>query len=251
MDGSLRVGDEVEVLPGSAAVPRSGPPDARPEGRDRRARTADGSEPREPRRRSAQSRHGRNGTRLAEAGDDGRRSPARCSLHRTTDPAQPLGDVPHRRCRGRSASCCCSTANACNRARRRWAQIRLPEPVATVKGDRFVIRDPNDTLGGGVIVDTNARRHRRHHAPTIAALEALEKGSPEELVLIAIGQLQPIDQEKLSQTVQLDANAVERTLETLIRQGSVVALEMGPVGRSGLYTTQGIDALGDRILSSR
>ena len=67
-----------------------------------------------------------------------------------------------------------------------WAQIRVAQPVATIKGDRFVIRDPNDTLGGGVIVDTNARRHRRHDAPTIAALEALEHGSPEDLVLIAL-----------------------------------------------------------------
>ena len=52
-----------------------------------------------------------------------------------------------------------------------------------MKGDRFVIRDPNDTLGGGRIVDTDVKRHRRHHAPTIAALESLERGSPEEQLL--------------------------------------------------------------------
>jgi selenocysteine-specific elongation factor len=53
-----------------------------------------------------------------------------------------------------------------------------------VAGDRFVLRTPNDTVGGGVVVDVHARRHRRHHAPTLAALAALRDGagaSPEEV----------------------------------------------------------------------
>src|SRR3970282_2877338 len=49
-----------------------------------------------------------------------------------------------------------------------WAQVRLDSPVAAVKGDRFIIRDPNDTLGGGRIVDTDAPRHRPFHNPPLA-----------------------------------------------------------------------------------
>jgi selenocysteine-specific elongation factor len=65
-----------------------------------------------------------------------------------------------------------------------WVQLRLDRPVAAVAGDRFVLRTPNDTVGGGVVVDVHARRHRRHHAPTLAALAALRDGagaSPEEV----------------------------------------------------------------------
>ena len=178
---------------GRAPFARAGAADARAEGGDRRAGAADGGEPGGPRRRSARARDGRDGAGLAEAGDGGRRAAAGGPLHGAADPAQPFGDVPHRRRRSRRASCCCSTATGCAPGEEAWAQVRLSEPVAAIKGDRFVIRDPNDTLGGGVIVDTNVKRHRRHHAPTIAALEAMEKGSPEELVLIALRRLEPAE----------------------------------------------------------
>lgn len=57
-----------------------------------------------------------------------------------------------------------------------WAQVRLDEPIAALAGDRFIIRDPNDTLGGGTIAAVDAPRHRRNHSPTISALEALARG---------------------------------------------------------------------------
>jgi selenocysteine-specific elongation factor len=42
-----------------------------------------------------------------------------------------------------------------------WAQLKLDTPLAAVKGDYFVIRSNQATLGGGNIVDPRARRHRR------------------------------------------------------------------------------------------
>ena len=42
-----------------------------------------------------------------------------------------------------------------------WAQIKLETPVALERGDRFVLRTPNDTIAGGVIADTAPKRHRR------------------------------------------------------------------------------------------
>jgi selenocysteine-specific elongation factor len=124
-----------------------------------------------------------------------------------------------------------------------WAQVRLSAPMAVVKGDRFVIRDPNDTLGGGQIVDVDVKRHRRHHAETVAALEVLAKGSPEDMVLLAIARSQPIDEHELPRAAALDAPTLESAIESLIRQGKVIALTRAPTGYSGLYTMDGIDAL--------
>jgi selenocysteine-specific elongation factor len=44
-----------------------------------------------------------------------------------------------------------------------WAQVRLDTPLPALPGDRFVIRrpSPQETLGGGVVVDPWARRMRR------------------------------------------------------------------------------------------
>ncbi|OGN99159.1 MAG: selenocysteine-specific translation elongation factor, partial [Chloroflexi bacterium RBG_13_51_52] len=42
-----------------------------------------------------------------------------------------------------------------------WAQLMLERPLAVIKGDRYIIRSPMETLGGGGIVDTGAKRIRR------------------------------------------------------------------------------------------
>jgi selenocysteine-specific elongation factor len=70
-----------------------------------------------------------------------------------------------------------------------WATLRLLAPVAAIKGDRFILRQPSPslTIGGGVIVDPHPRRHRRHDPATIRALETLEQGTPEELLAQAVG----------------------------------------------------------------
>jgi selenocysteine-specific elongation factor len=129
-----------------------------------------------------------------------------------------------------------------------WAQVRLSQPVAAIKGDRFVIRDPNDTLGGGVIVDTNVRRHRRHHAPTIAALEALEQGSPEELVLIALRRVEPADGGIVMTASGLDGATARESLDTLLASGDIVALPgAGLTGVPLLYSTEGLEAVTLRL----
>ena len=43
-----------------------------------------------------------------------------------------------------------------------WAQVHLAEPLPLVKGDYFVLRSSQWTLGGGRIVDPHPARHRRY-----------------------------------------------------------------------------------------
>lgn len=64
-----------------------------------------------------------------------------------------------------------------------YAQLRLAAPVAAVRGDRFILRrpSPGTTIGGGVVVDTAPRRHRRFHTETLARLRDLQRGTPADL----------------------------------------------------------------------
>jgi selenocysteine-specific elongation factor len=122
-----------------------------------------------------------------------------------------------------------------------WAQIRLSKPVAAVKGDRFVIRDPNATLGGGLIVDIDVKRHRRHHPETIAALESFAGGSPEEQVMIALRRREPADAQELLRESGLPPETARETLDMLIASGDVVALPgAGLTGVPLLYSTDGL-----------
>ena len=66
-----------------------------------------------------------------------------------------------------------------------YAQLRLTEPIASKNGDRFVIRffSPLETIGGGVILDDQPRRHKRNDPKVQQVLQIKESGSREELTV--------------------------------------------------------------------
>ena len=80
-----------------------------------------------------------------------------------------------------------------------WAQVVLASPVAVVRGDHCVIRTPNETAAGGIVVAVNPRRHRRNHAQTLAALDRQLAGSPADrlLDLLLAGPIAPEDARRM------------------------------------------------------
>jgi selenocysteine-specific elongation factor len=67
-----------------------------------------------------------------------------------------------------------------------WAQIVLQSPIALLPGDHVVIRTPDETVAGGPVVAVNGRRLRRSHRPTVEGLERLLAGSPAERLADAL-----------------------------------------------------------------
>lgn len=72
------------------------------------------------------------------------------------------------------------------------AQLRLDSEMLLLPGDRFILRQfsPVVTIGGGVVMDARARRHRRSDAPVAPFLETIEHGSREE-ILLALAEATP------------------------------------------------------------
>jgi len=66
-----------------------------------------------------------------------------------------------------------------------YAQLRLTEPIATKNGDRFVIRffSPLETIGGGVILDDQPRRHKRSDPNIQRILKLKETGSRDDVTV--------------------------------------------------------------------
>jgi len=124
-----------------------------------------------------------------------------------------------------------------------WAQVRLDEPVAVVKGDYFVIRDTQTTLGGGVLVALHARRHRRFHGPTIARLEALARGSGAEALIGALESIEPASEGELARAANLSEAGVRKTIEDMASDGRVVRLGEGA---GLLYSARGWAGLAAR-----
>ena len=70
-------------------------------------------------------------------------------------------------------------------------QLRLDRPVLVLPGDRFVIRQfsPLITVGGGMVLDSLAPRHRARETQCVARLAAAENGSrPERLAAWAANE---------------------------------------------------------------
>ena len=137
---------------------------------------------------------------------------------------------------------------------RAWAQLRLEEPVALAPGDAFVLRSPNDTLGGGRVVDVHPRRHRRFHRPTLETLERMERGSPEEVLLVALARLEPCEAGQLARHTDLAADEAMAAATAVVASGRAVALSGSELGSSTLlFTAEGFARLTARareILSS-
>ena len=120
-----------------------------------------------------------------------------------------------------------------------WAQIWLEHPVALARGDRFVLRSPDATLGGGTVVEVDAKRHRRNHAPTIERRERLSLGSPTAQLLTALESREPADARSLAQRANVSEAEAVALARQAVEEGSVIALddEVGPATQ--LYTTAG------------
>jgi selenocysteine-specific elongation factor len=135
-------------------------------------------------------------------------------------------------------------ADSLSAGKEAWAQLRLADPAVIVRGDRFIVRDANGTLGGGLVLDTDVRRHRRFHGPTVAALETLSRGSPEDALLLAIERLQPAGVREVSRAAGLAEGDATRSVAKLAQNGRIVSFGEPMSAESIVYTAAGFEALG-------
>lgn len=109
-----------------------------------------------------------------------------------------------------------------------FIQLELNAPVIGVTGDRYILRRPSppETLGGGCIVDPHPKgRHKRGSKETIAKLESLLQGSPEDILLQASMTLGPIEPEKVIAHSDLTLEIAIPALLTLIKENQLIFLE--------------------------
>jgi selenocysteine-specific elongation factor len=121
-----------------------------------------------------------------------------------------------------------------------WAQIRLENPLAVVKGDYFVIRSSEATLGGGTVVDPYAKRHRRRHSPTLERLEVMEMGTQDEILVQTLQSSEPSSLQALSDWANLSVEETTSLVRQLAADKGVIVL--GPSAltpRSLVYSATG------------
>ena len=121
-----------------------------------------------------------------------------------------------------------------------WAQLEFTHPVPLVKNDRFILRQPSpsQTIGGGVVVDPHpAHRHPRFRPQVLRQLETLAHGSPDEILFEAIQHAEPIEARLIVQRSNLAQAVAEQSLTNLLGQGLVVAIGAGNKEIGALLTS--------------
>jgi selenocysteine-specific elongation factor len=109
-----------------------------------------------------------------------------------------------------------------------WVQLRLAEPVALVRGDRFIVRRPSPavTVGGGQVIDPHPRRrHRRFRSDVIARLAILSQGSPVEILLQLLETGQPCQPRELVKRSGLATEEAGQALQELLDSKQVLILD--------------------------
>ena len=112
-------------------------------------------------------------------------------------------------------------------------QIRLESPGVAARGDRFVIRrySPVHTLGGGIVLDAQPAKHRRHREDVHGYLRGLEQEDPTRVLahrLESSGFLARSPQE-LASEMGLASDDVSGRLRQLLDAG--LAVSMRQTGR--------------------
>ncbi|WP_245860620.1 selenocysteine-specific translation elongation factor [Candidatus Chloroploca asiatica] len=138
-----------------------------------------------------------------------------------------------------------------------WAQVRLEVPVVVVRDDHCILRiaSPSRTVAGGMVVDPFPVRHRRFRTEVIAALETLARGDPAELVLQMLGTDPPRPWDEVARAVGLPDEQMHSLVSDLVASGRVLtipALHIGekaaPLADILLVTATGWQGLATRLV---
>lgn len=100
-----------------------------------------------------------------------------------------------------------------------WVQIRTSQALPLQRGDMFVVRDTENTLGGGTVLQTQAPRRKRNDVSTIEHLELLQSGSGDDRIKSVLIEARVASRELLREQTGVTQDELERVLDELVDVG--------------------------------
>ena len=108
-----------------------------------------------------------------------------------------------------------------------WCQLALETPLPLIKGDFFILRSNVGTLGGGEVIETDARRHKRNDAALIARLEALSAPDPKQALIGALDGAGPLTLAALARRSAMSEQEARDNIAALERDGQIIPIGSG------------------------
>lgn len=105
-----------------------------------------------------------------------------------------------------------------------WAQLRLENPLPVLEGDLFILRTGDTTIAGGVIVEINPKRHRKSDPSVLERLKLISTGSLEEITLVHLQEKGPLDHAGLLSLMDCDSKTLRDTMQQLTSCEKVITI---------------------------
>ncbi|MDK2562819.1 selenocysteine-specific translation elongation factor [Romboutsia sedimentorum] len=109
-----------------------------------------------------------------------------------------------------------------------YVQLRLEEKIVVKKGDAFVVRcySPMETIGGGIVIDTAPKKHKRFDENVIKALKVKEKGELKDILEEYLKRginFYPTKKEIMAYSGDSEEN-INNALEKLIKEEKIILI---------------------------
>lgn len=110
-----------------------------------------------------------------------------------------------------------------------FAQLRLEEPMALKRRDKFIIRyySPVITVGGGEIIDVKPEKYKRNRKNLLKDLETLSTGNIPDYILIKAGRRNFMKQEEIARELGLLPPEIDKIIDDQIAAGKLIRLSDG------------------------
>ncbi|MEW6410695.1 MAG: selenocysteine-specific translation elongation factor [Nitrospirota bacterium] len=110
-----------------------------------------------------------------------------------------------------------------------YIQLRVESPVIALSGDHFIIRrySPLQTLGGGMILEPLAKKHKRGEEKILYGLKILEYGNLEEKFSYKINTsgVSGISLSNLRGWIDAENTAIKNALISLSNRGEIILID--------------------------
>lgn len=112
-----------------------------------------------------------------------------------------------------------------------YVQLRLEEPIAIRRGDKFIVRfySPVITIGGGRILDANPEKHKRNRDDVMTEFEILASEDINEIVYLKAGKWKYYKERELGQELGLTEAEARHIIKSLADQSRVLILADGSI----------------------
>ncbi len=105
-----------------------------------------------------------------------------------------------------------------------FVRFHLKEPVSAKIGDRFIIRriSPQDTIGGGIVLDTEVLTGRKDKNKQVEILKARQELTPESLVSSELLKENKISLSRFQMNMPFPKDAIDGALKSLSERGEIL-----------------------------